>query len=77
MKYNSPEQRLTQLNGESDNTFKIPSMEEIRCSIAEAETSAIKRTKSCGMYISSYDFRLIDGKLEVIDIGKNHDAERL
>ena len=52
-------------------------MEEITCTIAEAKTSAIERTKSCGMYISSYDdFYLIDGKLKFIDIAANQDGEK-
>ena len=67
--------RLLQLNGESHNTFNIHSMEDITCTIAEAKSSAIERTKSCAMYISSYDdFYLIDGKLKFIDIAANQDG---
>lgn len=67
--------RLLQLNKEKEETFLIPSIDEITTSILKAKESAISLSTECGMTLDSYDDATNTKDVAIIDDAIANDFE--
>ena len=68
--------RLLQLKQESQDTFRVPELDEVEKCILTAKNSAVKKSQECGMYLTVYgDDDLLFPGTEIINAASENDYE--